>query len=117
MKQQIKQMLILGVLLMAACVSTKKFNTMQQQNKNRYDSLFSSSQSQLKSCADANAGLTAQNSALQGQVNDFSGSCNPCAYSARLSLPFLLWFPRLSSGYCLPHRCRSHPSSSRARRG
>lgn len=76
MKQQLKQIPVLGVLLLAACLSTKKFNAMQQQDKNRYDSLYSSSQSQLKSCADANAGLTQQNGVLQGRVNDLSGQLN-----------------------------------------
>lgn len=73
MKQQLKQIPIIGVLFLAACVSTKKFNAMQQQDKNRYDSLYTSSQRQLTSCEDANSRLTAQNSALQGQVNDLSG--------------------------------------------
>jgi chemotaxis protein MotB len=73
MKSKLSTISILTVLVLNACVSTKKFNAMRQQDASRYDSLFSSSQSQLKTCQDANAGLTQQNNALQAQANELTG--------------------------------------------
>lgn len=73
MKKEVKYIPLLAPLLLFACVSTKKFNALQQQDKIRYDSLYSTSQNQLKTCQETNADLTRQKTVLEGKVNDQSG--------------------------------------------
>ncbi|MDO6428992.1 OmpA family protein [Flavitalea sp. BT771] len=63
---------ILISVLLLSCVSTKKFNTMQQQAQARYDSLNAKLQNDLKACRDANADLSAQKSALQKSFDDLN---------------------------------------------
>jgi chemotaxis protein MotB len=46
---------------------------MQQQDKARYDSLYTVSQGQLATCANANADLLRQRAALEGQTRQMSG--------------------------------------------
>lgn len=60
-----------GVLLLS-CVSTKKFNSMQQQWKSRYDSLYNGKEAELKGCKDANVLLNQQKAALQDRVDELS---------------------------------------------
>lgn len=63
---------LLAGLSFLSCVSAKKFNTLQQQDKARYDSLYSSMQNQLKTCNDANAALGQQKAGLQSQVDELN---------------------------------------------
>ncbi|HLZ88078.1 MAG TPA: OmpA family protein [Puia sp.] len=63
---------IVSAVLLFSCVSTRKFNAMQQADRAKYDSLYASSQSQLQSCRDANADLSRQNTGLQNQLNDLN---------------------------------------------
>ncbi|HVS95618.1 MAG TPA: OmpA family protein [Puia sp.] len=63
--------MVAGVTLLS-CVSTKKFNAMQQNDKAKYDSLFAAAQSQLKTCNDANGDLGQRNALLDGQVGELS---------------------------------------------
>jgi chemotaxis protein MotB len=58
--------------LLLSCVSSKKFNTMQQQAQARYDSLYARSQTDLKACKDANSDLSLQRSALQSQLDNLN---------------------------------------------
>jgi chemotaxis protein MotB len=57
-------------LLLTACVSNKKFKTMQQQEEAKYNTLntsYTGLQGDLKNCNDAKSELSTQYSALQGQ--------------------------------------------------
>lgn len=58
--------------LLLSCVSSKKFNTMQQQLQAKYDSLYAKSQTDLKACRDENTDLSQQRSALQNQVDNLN---------------------------------------------
>jgi chemotaxis protein MotB len=63
------------VILLFSCVSTKKFNTMQQEAQARYDALnatYSKSQADLKSCTDGSTELRKQNNDLQTQVDNLT---------------------------------------------
>ena len=60
-------------LLFFSCVSTKKFNAMQQSAQMKYDSLnnaYAKAQADLKSCNDATAELTQQKTYLQNQIDN-----------------------------------------------
>lgn len=72
MKQKFMYPVILLLVLGISCVSTKKYNRLNNESKARYDSLYASSQNDLKACRDANADLSVQKIALQGQVEDLS---------------------------------------------
>jgi chemotaxis protein MotB len=61
--------------LLASCVSTKKFNSMQQKDAARYDSLYSTfekGQSDLRSCKDALADAQAQNQSFQARLDELN---------------------------------------------
>ena len=60
-------------LLLAACVSNKKFKAMQQQEQDKYNTLntsYTNLQGDLKSCNDAKADLTSQYNALKDKNTD-----------------------------------------------
>jgi chemotaxis protein MotB len=65
---------IMAVMLVS-CVSTKKFNSMKQQDAAKYDSLYSSyqkSQNDLRSCRDALTGANTQNQSLQARLDEMN---------------------------------------------
>jgi chemotaxis protein MotB len=75
MKLQQSFLAAISATLLFSCVSTKKFNNMQKMAQARYDSLngvYSKSQSDLKSCNDANTDLTTQKNYLQNQVDNLN---------------------------------------------
>ena len=66
---------VCAVLSFASCVSTGKFNAMQQE-KQKYDSLYTSSTHTLKTCQDDNNTLDKQKTLLQDQANDLNMQLN-----------------------------------------
>jgi len=65
----------LGAVMLASCVSTKKFQTMQVTSQTKYDSLYAiynSLQSSLRSCQDSGANLSAQKTALENKIDELN---------------------------------------------
>ena len=60
-----------AILSLTSCVSTGKFNAMQQQAA-KNDSLYTWSMRTLKSCQDDNDKLSKQKTVLQDQANDLA---------------------------------------------
>lgn len=60
------------IVMLVSCVSSKKFNTMQQQAQARYDSLYAKSQKDLGACKDENTDLRQQKQSMQAQLDDLS---------------------------------------------
>jgi chemotaxis protein MotB len=56
-------------VLLTACVSSKKFSSMQQQAQARYDSLYRQSQNDLQTCRAENTALNAEKTGLQRDVD------------------------------------------------
>ncbi len=63
---------IFSSTLLFSCVSSKKFNAMQQQAQSKYDSLYARSRSELQSCKDENEALSRQKLALQNQTENLN---------------------------------------------
>jgi chemotaxis protein MotB len=72
MKKTTAYIALLGGVFLFSCVSSRKFNAMQQAGQARYDSLLAASQNQLKTCNDANTDLSLKNSALQTRYDDLN---------------------------------------------
>lgn len=67
--KQISYCFIYASILLTSCVSSKKFNNMQQQAQARYDSLYQRSQKDLLACRDENIALTSQKAGLQREAD------------------------------------------------
>jgi len=62
-------------IMLASCVSSKKFNAMQQQAQQtqaKYDSLYAKSQKDLQSCRDEVVDIRQQKQAVQVQLDELS---------------------------------------------
>lgn len=64
--------IMLGALLFASCVSTKKFDAAQQRAQAKYDSLYASDQAALQACRNDRSALDRQKQNLQTQVDDLN---------------------------------------------